>query len=98
MALKKRVEVLFEEEKFTYLQRKAKEEKTSVGHLVREAVATVYMAKDVDKRRGAIKRILEMEPVDFGPNWAETTWEEFKEEIAEERYRQIMKSVDRDSL
>ena len=91
MALEKRVEVLFDKEKFTYLQQKAKEEKTSVGHLVREAVATVYMAKDVDKRRGAIKRILEMEPVDFGPNWAETTWEEFKEEMAEERYRQIMK-------
>ena len=98
MALEKRVEVLFDKEKFTYLQQKAKEEKTSVGHLVREAVATVYMAKDVDKRRGALKRMLEMEPVDFGPNWAETTWEEFKEEIAEERYRQIMKSVDRDSL
>ena len=93
MALEKRVEVLFDKEKFTYLQQKAKEEKTSVGHLVREAVATVYMTKETETRRGAIKRILEMEPVDFGPNWADTSWEEFKEEIAEERYRDIMKCM-----
>ncbi len=96
MALKKRVEVLFDKEKFTYLQQKAKEEKTSVGHLVREAVTIVYMTKEVDKGRGALKRVLEMEPVDFGPNWAETTWEEFKEEIAEERYRATMKGMNGD--
>ena len=90
MALEKRVEVLFEKEKFTYLQRKAKEEKTSVGHLIRGAVEVAYLAKDIEKRRGAIKRILEMEPVDFGPDWAETTWEEFEEEMAEERYREIV--------
>ena len=93
MALGKRVEVLFEKEKFTYLQQKAKEEKTSVGHLIREAVETVYIAKAVEKRRRAIKRILEMEPVDFGPNWAETTWEEFKEELEEERYQNYIKGL-----
>lgn len=90
MALEKRVEVLFDKDKFTYLQRKAKEEKTSVGNLIREAVETVDIEKDVGKRRGAIKRILEMEPVDFGPNWAETTWEEFKREIEEERTQGIL--------
>ncbi len=89
MALEKRVEVLFEKEKFTYLQQKAKEEKTSVGHLIREAVETVYIAKDTGKGRGDLKRVLDLEPVDFGPNWAETSWEDFEEEIARERYREI---------
>ena len=42
MALEKRVEVLFEREKFFYLERKAKREKTSVGRLIREAVDAVY--------------------------------------------------------
>ena len=90
MALKRRVEVLFDKEKFIYLQQKAKEEKTSVGHLVREAVTAVYMTKEVDKGRGALKRVLDLEPVDFGPDWAEKSWEEFKEEMAEERYRDAM--------
>ena len=67
MALDKRVEVLFDKEKFSYLEHLAKRDKTSVGKLIREAVATVYLEKEVDKRRGALKRILEMEPVDFGP-------------------------------
>ena len=87
MALDKRVEVLFDKEKFTYLKQKAKEEKTSVGNLIREAVATVCLEKEVDKRRGALKRILEMEPVDFGSDWAETSWEDFEEQMEEERYR-----------
>ncbi len=87
IALDKRVEVLFDKEKFTYLKQKAKEEKTSVGNLIREAVATVYLEKEVDKRRGSLKRVLQMEPVDFGLGWAETSWGKFKEEIAEERYR-----------
>lgn len=98
MALEKRVEVLFEKEKFTYLQQKAKEEKTSVGHLIREAVATVYLNQEVAEREAAIDRILAME-IDLGVDWAETTWEEFKEEIAEERYRGIIKSMgDEDAL
>ena len=93
MALEKRVEVLFEKEKFTYLQQKAKREKTSVGNLIREAVATAYLTKEVDHRRGGMKRILEMEPVDFGPDWAGTLWQDFKEEIAEGRYRATMKGM-----
>ena len=90
MALDKRVEVLFDKENYSYLEHLDKRDKTSVGKLIREAVATVYLEKEVDKRRGALKRILGMEPVDFGPDWAKTSWEEFKEEIAEERYRDIM--------
>jgi hypothetical protein len=90
MALEKRVEVLFDKEKFTYLKQKAKQEKTSVGNLIREAVATVYLEKETETRRGTLKRGLQMEPVDFGPGWAETSWGEFKEEIAEERYRDVL--------
>ena len=93
MALDKRVEVLFDKENYSYLEHLAKRDKTSVGKLIREAVATVYLEKEVDKRRGALKRVLEMDPVDFGPNWAETSWGEFKEEIAEERYRSVVKSM-----
>ena len=90
MALKKRVEVLFEPEKFSYLEHLAKREKTSVGKLIREAVATVYLEKEVDKQRGSLKQALEMDPVDFGPNWAETSWEDFEEQMEEERTRDIM--------
>lgn len=93
MALEKRVEVLFEKEKYTYLQQKAKEEKTSVGHLIREAVATVYLAKDTGKGRGDLKRVLDLEPVDFGPNWAETSWEDFEEQLEEEGYRDTMRGL-----
>ena len=93
MALDKRVEVLFDKENYSYLEHLAKRDKTSVGKLIREAVATVYLEKGVDKRRGALKRVLEMDPVDFGPNWAETSWGEFKEEIAEERYRSVVKGM-----
>ena len=89
MALKKRVEVLFEPEKYSYLERKAKREKTSVGKLIREAVETVYLEKEVAERKAAIDRILAME-VDLGVDWAETSWEDFKEEIEEERYRGIV--------
>ena len=93
MALDKRVEVLFDKENYSYLEHIAKRDKTSVGKLIREAVATVYLEKEVDKRRGALKRVLEMDPVDFGPNWAETSWEDIKKEIAEDRYRATMKGM-----
>ena len=89
MALKKRVEVLFEPEKFSYLERKAKREKTSVGKLIREAVETVYLEKEVAERKAAIDRILAME-IDLGIDWAETSWEDFKKEIEEKRYPDIM--------
>ena len=50
----------------------------------------MYLEKEVDKRRGALKRILEMEPVDLGPDWADTSWEEFEEQMEEDRTRDIM--------
>ena len=92
MALKKRVEVLFEEEKFLYLERKAKDEKTSVGHLIREAVEVAYLTSQAEKRKEAVASLLAAE-YDFG-----ASWEELKEEMAEERYRQSMKSIDEGAI
>lgn len=92
MALEKRVEVLFDKEKFTYLQRKAKEEKTSVGHLIREAVEVAYLTSKTEKRKEAVASLLAAE-YDFG-----ASWEELKEEMAEERYRQTMKSIDEEII
>jgi len=45
-ALNKRVEVLFDYEKFSYLEDLARRQKTSVGNLIREAVTMVYMDAD----------------------------------------------------
>ena len=84
MALEKRVEVLFEQEKFSYLERKAKREKTSVGKLIREAVDAVYITGRSTKRREAVAHLLSSE-YDFG-----ASWEEIKEEMAAERYRAII--------
>ena len=84
MALEKRVEVLFDKEKFTYLQRKAKEEKTSVGNLIREAVEVAYLTNRTEKRKEVVASLLAAE-YDFG-----ASWEELKEEMAEERYKDIV--------
>ena len=93
MALKKRVEVLFDEQKYSYLEHLAKREKTSVGHLVREAVTVMYLEKQVELGRGALKEVLESKPVDFGPDWAETSWQDFKQELADDRVQSTMKGM-----
>ncbi len=46
----------------------------------------------LEKRKEAVRRLLSAEH-DLG-----ASWEELKEEMAEERYRQTLKSVDQDSL
>ena len=68
MALKKRVEVLFEKDKYTYLEHLARREKTSVGSLIREAVAKVYLDANLEKRREAVKW-LTSQNIDFGGDW-----------------------------
>ncbi len=92
MALKKRVEILFEEDKFTYLEQLARREKTSVGSLIREAVAQVYLDVDLEERREAVNW-LTSQNVDFGGDWEDT-----KKELVGERYKQTMKAVDKDVL
>ena len=92
MALRKRVEVLFDPDKFSYLEDLARREKTSVGNLIREAVTKVYLDADLEKRREAV-RWLTSQTFDFRGDW-----EELKTELEAERYRQVMKSVDEDAL
>ena len=74
VALRKRVEVLFDEDRFTYLEGVARREKTSVGNLIREAVEKVYLDTDQKQRWEAFKR-LTSEEFDFGD------WDAIKEEM-----------------
>ena len=92
MALKKRVEVLFDQEKFSYHEDLARREKTSVGNLIREAVTMVYLDADVKKRRKAV-RWLTSQAFDF-----QDDWDALKKDLEEERYKQVVKSVDEDAL
>lgn len=86
MALKKRVEVLFEQDKYSYLEHLAKREKTSVGKLIREAVEKVYLDADREKRREAVRRLTSAN-LDLGD------WEDIKKEMEETRYRDILKPM-----
>ena len=92
MALRKRVEVLFDQEKVSYLEDLARREKTCVGNLIREAVTMVYLDADVKKRREAV-RWLTSQDFDF-----QDDWEVLKKDLEAERYQQVMKSVDEDAL
>ena len=92
MALRKRVEVLFEPEKFSYLEQLARREHTSVGKLIREAVTKVYLEAAIDKRRKAARWLTEQE-IDFGADW-----EQIKAYLEEKRTKQVMGTVDQDIL
>ena len=92
MALRKRVEVLFDPEKFSYLEDLARREKTSVGNLIREAVTMVYLDPDVKKRREAVQWLTSQD-FDF-----QDDWDALKKDLEEERYKQVMKSLDEDAL
>lgn len=92
MALKKRVEVLFDPEKFSYLEDLARREKTSVGNLIREAVTMVYLDPDVKNRREAVQWLTSQD-FDF-----QDDWDALKKDMQEERYKQVMKSLDEDTL
>ena len=88
MALRKRVEVLFEPEKFSYLEQLARRVHTSVGKLIREAVTKVYLEAAIDKRRKAARWLTEQE-IDFGADW-----EQIKAYLEEKRTKQVMGTVD----
>ena len=81
MTLRKRVEVLFDPEKFAYLEQAAQEQNTSVGQLIREAVA-MYLVPTMEKRHEAAQWLTTQE-FDLGADW-----EELKEELVESRYPQ----------
>ena len=92
MALRKRVEVLFEPEKFSYLEQLARREHTSVGKLIREAVTKVYLEAGLEEREAAA-RWLTTQEFDFGGDW-----DQLKEELDEERLKQITDAVDQSAL
>ena len=62
--LNKRTNILFDQEMWTMLVSLAKEEDTSVGNLVRNAVAKNYMKKSkLLKRKQAIDEILKIRKI-----------------------------------
>ena len=92
MVLRKRVEVLFDPEKFSYLEQIARREKTSVGNLIREAVAQVYLVSVLEKRQEAVQWLTGQE-IDFGADW-----EQLKSELERGRLNEIIDSDDEDVL
>lgn len=88
--LRKRVEVLFETSAYRQLEERARAEERSVGALIREAVAKYCLAPSEEERRAAF-RWLRSQEMDI-----DSDWEKVKEEIAEARYQQIIKSLETD--
>jgi hypothetical protein len=91
VALTKRVEVLFEPNEYAALDLIARQRNESVESLLRKAARDKYLDKERQRRREAIERLLS-EQFDFGD------WGDIKEELEEERYKQIVKSVDENVL
>jgi hypothetical protein len=83
--------VAFEPNEYADLEAIARKRKESVGSLIRKAIRQVYLDKERQRRREAIERLLS-EQFDFGD------WRDIKEELEEERYKQVMKSVDENVL
>ncbi len=67
--LRKRVEVLFDADKYALLEQVSKREGKSIGSLVREAVEQKYLDTEMKKRWEAFKRLTSKE-FDFG-DWDE---------------------------
>ncbi|HEU4758426.1 MAG TPA: hypothetical protein VFT91_00455 [Dehalococcoidia bacterium] len=89
--LKKRVEILFEPLEYRRLEEVARARKRSVGSLVREAVAKYCVRPTEEERRRALQWLQSQTFEGVGGDW-----EQVKEEIAEERMRQIEKSLEAD--
>lgn len=73
MALKKTT-LLFEEQTYKKLKEKSKVEKTSIGELVREAVANYYGIKSNREKMEALKKLSQM-------NMPVSDYEEMKKDI-----------------
>jgi hypothetical protein len=87
MAKDKRVEVLFDESQYRTLEEHAQREGKSVGGLIREAVAKYVTEPTEERRRQALEWILSQEPIEL------PEWEVLKEEMAQDRYDAVMKSM-----
>lgn len=74
-ALTRRLQILLDENRYGRLERLARERKTSVATLVREAVDVAYPDQEID-RAEAGRRLLAAEPIPVGE------WDELAAEIA----------------
>ena len=81
MALTKRVEVLFDPEQFSEIERAARSQGESVASLVRAAVERQFLQPRLSERRRAVQRLLSME--------TGVTWEEAKKELEADPGRRI---------
>lgn len=80
MALKRRVEVLFDAEKYEKLERIAHIKRQSVAALIRKAVEEEYLQPELAEKRRAVEELLHL-------NIPVGTWEEVKEALVKERSR-----------
>ena len=81
MALKRRVEVLFDGEQYAKLERVAQAEGKSVGALVRRAVEQQYLGPTLEQRKAAVQWLVSQQ--------SDVTWEEAKKLIEGEVGRQL---------
>ena len=71
MSVTKRVEVLFEPERYRAMEKLARDRGETVGALVREAVDRQYFPDDAERRRSGAQKILSAH--------SDLTWEEAKQ-------------------
>lgn len=76
--MKKRVEVLFPPEQFARLAEIACSQGRSVGFLIRQAVETVYLSRQLDEKKAAAAWIIAQQ-MDWGGDW-----EDLKKAIEDE--------------
>lgn len=91
MAKDKRVEVLFDDTEYKRLEDEAHTRGRSVGWVVREAVAQYVTAPRQAEKGQAIEWLTSQTFEDLGGDW-----DEVKREIADERARQLEKSLETD--
>lgn len=72
--LNRRLQILIDEDRYARLERRAREHRTSVATVVREALDLAYPATD-HERWTAVDRLLDAEPIDVAD------WDELSAEI-----------------
>jgi hypothetical protein len=87
--LKKRVEVLFDEDEYRRLEELARAKGRSIGALIRAAVARDYLAPDEERRHEAFKW-LTSQTFDFLGG----DWDDVKKDLLEAQYDAIVKSLE----
>lgn len=74
----RRLQILLDEQRYRRVAARARERKTSVAAVIREAI-DVALPADLAKKRAAAKRILAAEPIPL------PDWDELKAELDEAR-------------